>query len=183
MWILLGQFRQIQQKENVEGQVDCHISYLDGGIHHWSLIGSQFRKRNDYQSIQDQNPNGISDILYIDIGQSCQRIPENQGAKKEENGGPKNGNCGCRNHVLLVLFRIIEAEKCGFHSVRQNHVEEYHPGKYDGNFAIFGSWQYSCVQSHQQETQHSRQNRGESVNGGLFEKIFIQSQRFLFKFL
>jgi hypothetical protein len=83
---------------------------------------------------------------------------------------------------LFIFFGIIKPEKARFHSIRQYHVEKNHPRKNDGNFTIFGSWQYSGVQSHQQETQHSRQNRGESVNGSLFEKIFIQSQGFLFNF-
>ena len=137
MWILLGQFRQKEQKENIERQVDHHVSYLDGCIHHRSLIGSELRKWHYYQGIQNQNPDGISNVLYIDIGQSRQRIPENQGAKKKENGRPKYRNGAGGNHVLLVGFRIVKPEKSSFHSVRQNHVEEHHPRKDNGNFAIF----------------------------------------------
>ena len=111
--------------------------------------------------------------MHINIGQSRQGIPENQGAKKEEHRRPEYGNRAGGNHVLLVFFGIIKAEKSSFHSVGQNHVEKNHPRKQDGNFPIFSRWQNAGIDSYEKETQHSRQNRRESVYGCLFEKVFI----------
>jgi hypothetical protein len=76
--------------------------------------------------------------LYVDICPSCQRVPENQGPKKEENRRPKYGNGGGGHYVLLVSFGIVEPEKSSFHSVGQNNIEKNHPRQYDGNFAVFG---------------------------------------------
>lgn len=76
--------------------------------------------------------------MYIDIGKWSQGIPKNQGSKKEENSGPKYRNGRSCNYILLIGFGIIKTKKSGFHSVGQNHVEEYHPRQKNGNFTIIG---------------------------------------------
>ncbi len=78
--------------------------------------------------------------------------------------------------IGVALSRMGLAEEARFHPIRQDYVKKNHVGQQYRGFPIICLYEFIGMDHHQQKAQHPWQDRGQSVNGGLFEKVFVQAQ-------